>query len=59
MFGANRAPISHQDQHYLQIDQNELPLEPRHLGLPTGVSKMITETYGMLRAICAPIFHQH
>jgi hypothetical protein len=33
MFGANHAPILRQDYQYLQTDQNELPLEPRHLGV--------------------------
>ena len=41
MFGANRAPILH--RHWLLIDQNEIPLDPRHLGVPSGVSKMISE----------------
>jgi hypothetical protein len=40
-FGANRAPILHQDYHCLQTDRNELPLEPRHLGVPSGASKKI------------------
>jgi hypothetical protein len=40
-FDANRAPILHQVYHYLQIDRTELPLKPRHLGVPSGVSKMI------------------
>jgi hypothetical protein len=35
-FDANRATISHQDWHCLQRDQNEHPLEPRHLGVPSG-----------------------
>jgi hypothetical protein len=43
MFHANRAPILHQDQHYLQIDQTDLPLEPLHLGLSSGASKMVSE----------------
>jgi hypothetical protein len=43
-FSADHAPISLQDYHYLQMDWTELPLEPRHLGLPSGVSKMIFET---------------
>jgi hypothetical protein len=25
------------------MDQNELPLEPRDLGVPSGVSKMVSE----------------
>jgi len=43
MFSANRAPMLRQGKHYLQTDQNELPLEPRHLGVPSGASKMISE----------------
>jgi hypothetical protein len=31
------------DHHYLQMDQNELPLEPRDLGVPSDASKMIPE----------------
>jgi hypothetical protein len=42
MFGANRAPILRQDYH-LQMDKTELPLELHHLGVPSGVSKMISE----------------
>jgi hypothetical protein len=41
MFGANRAPILHQVLHHLQSDRNELPLEHRHLGVPSGASKTI------------------
>ena len=43
MFGANHAPILRQDYHYLQMDRDELLLEPRHLGVSSGVSKMISE----------------
>jgi hypothetical protein len=43
MFGTNRAPILHQDLHYLQMDSNKLPLEPRHLGVSLDASKMISE----------------
>jgi hypothetical protein len=43
MFRANRTPILHQNNHYLQTDQNEDPLEPRHQGVPSGVSQMISE----------------
>ena len=42
MFLANHAPILHQDEHYLQTDQTELPLEPLHLGVQTGASKMVS-----------------
>ena len=43
MFDANGAPTLRQDYLYLQVDQNELPLEPRLLVVPLGVSKMISE----------------
>jgi hypothetical protein len=41
-FDSNRAPILHQKLHYLQTDWTELPLEPRHLGVPSSVSKTIS-----------------
>ena len=37
MFGANCAPI----KHYHQTDRNEIPHDPHHLGVLSGVSKMI------------------
>jgi hypothetical protein len=40
-FGVNNAPILRQEYHYVQTDQNELPLEPLHLWVPSGESKMI------------------
>jgi hypothetical protein len=39
----NCAPILHQDYHYVQTNQNELPFEPCNLGVPSGVSKTISE----------------
>jgi hypothetical protein len=39
----NHAPILRQDLHYLQMDRNEHPLEPRHLGVPSGAFKTISE----------------
>jgi hypothetical protein len=42
-FGANHAPILQQHQHYLQMDQNEIPHDPRHLGVPSGASKTTSE----------------
>ena len=42
-FSANLSPILCQDQHYLQIDRNELPLEPHHLGVPSRASKTISD----------------
>jgi hypothetical protein len=41
MFDANHAYILCQDYHYVQKDQNKLPLEPRHLMEPSSASKMI------------------
>jgi hypothetical protein len=41
-FDANRAPILHQELHYLQTDRTELALEPHHLGVPSSASKMIS-----------------
>jgi hypothetical protein len=38
--GANHAIIW---WHYLQMDPNELPVESCNLGVPSGVSKMISE----------------
>jgi len=43
-FHANRAPILHQDQHYLQTDPNELPLEPLHLGVTSGASTVVSKS---------------
>jgi hypothetical protein len=42
-FSANRAPILRQDLHYLQIDRIELSLDPSHLEVSLGASKMISE----------------
>ena len=44
MFHANRAPILHQDQHYLQTDRTKHQLEILHLGVPTRASKMVAQT---------------
>jgi hypothetical protein len=41
-FGANRATILHQVWHYLQSNWIGLLLEPWHLGVPSGVSKIIS-----------------
>jgi hypothetical protein len=43
MFGANRAPILHRHQHSLQMDQNEIPHDSHHHGVPLGASKMISK----------------
>jgi hypothetical protein len=42
-FGANRIPILHRHSHSLQMDQNEIPHDPRHLRVPSGASKMFFE----------------
>jgi hypothetical protein len=39
----NSVPILHRGKHCLQIDPNELPLDPHHEGVSLGVSKMISE----------------
>jgi hypothetical protein len=38
-----RAPILHPHKHHLQTFQNESPHDPRHLGVPPGASKTISE----------------
>ena len=43
MSDANHAPILCQDEHYLEMDRNELSLEPHHFRVPTGASKIISE----------------
>jgi hypothetical protein len=43
MFGANHAPNLHQHWHYLQMERNNIPHDPRHHGVPSGASKMISE----------------
>jgi hypothetical protein len=42
-FGANLAPFLNRQQHYLQMHQNMIPHDPRHLGVPSGASKIISE----------------
>jgi hypothetical protein len=42
-FGANCGPILHRYKHYIQMDQNEILHDPRHLGVPSGASKNISE----------------
>ena len=41
MLGANHAPILRQHSQYFQMDRNELPLEPRHIGVPFVSAKTI------------------
>jgi hypothetical protein len=43
MFSTNRAPIFNRHQNYLQMDQSKIPHDPRHFGVPSGASKMISE----------------
>jgi hypothetical protein len=43
MFSTNRAPILRRHQHYLQMDQNEIRQDPRHLRVPSGLSKTISD----------------
>jgi hypothetical protein len=42
-FAANYAPILHRHKHYLQTERREIPYDPRHHGVPTGASKIISE----------------
>jgi hypothetical protein len=51
-FGANRAPILHRDYQYLQADENELPLDPHHQGVPSGVPKMNSKPWYIRRKPC-------
>jgi hypothetical protein len=48
-FGANHSPSLRWDEHYLQRDWNELPLDPHLLGVRWGMPKMI----------CEPKEHRH
>jgi hypothetical protein len=51
-FGANHAPILHQDLHHLKTDHNEVPHDPRHLRVPSGASKLISEPVVCWRKMC-------
>jgi hypothetical protein len=42
-FGANCAPILYRHQHHIQTDRSEIPQDPRHLEVPSGASKTISE----------------
>jgi len=42
-FVTNRPHILHKYEHYIQTDRNEIPLEPRHLGVLLGAVKMISK----------------
>jgi hypothetical protein len=43
MFSTDYASILHRHQHYLQMDQNEIPHDPRDPRVPSGAFKMISE----------------
>jgi hypothetical protein len=43
MFSTNRAPFLNRIRHYLQMEQNEIPHDPRHHEVPSGAYKMISE----------------
>ena len=43
MFGTNREPNIVMVNTISKRTENELPLEPRHLGVPSGASEMISE----------------
>jgi hypothetical protein len=40
-FAAICATIMHRNQYYLKTDRNDLPFHPRHLGVASGVPKII------------------
>jgi hypothetical protein len=40
------------------MDQNKIPHDPHHLGLPSGASKMIFGAYGTFSANRAAILRQ-
>ena len=40
---AYHAPILHRHKHCLQMERREIPHDPRHVGVPSGASKMIYE----------------
>jgi hypothetical protein len=43
MFDTNYAPILQQHYHCLQMDREEIPHDPHHLGVLSGASKMISK----------------
>jgi hypothetical protein len=43
MFDTKTAPILHQHKHCLQMEWNEIPHEPRDVGVSSGARKMISE----------------
>jgi hypothetical protein len=42
-FDAKRAPIFHRRKHCLKTDRNEIPYDPRHLGVPSDATNTIFE----------------
>ena len=42
-FDANHTPILHRHQYCLQMERSEIPHDQRHLGVPSGASKMISD----------------
>jgi hypothetical protein len=48
-YATNHAPITHRNKHYLQKDRKEILHDAHHLGVPSGVSKMISEA--MIRLV--------
>jgi hypothetical protein len=43
MFGSNCAAMLHRHTHYLQRERSEILHDPRHIGVPLGVSKISYE----------------
>jgi hypothetical protein len=44
MFGATGASVLHLHKHCLETDRNKIPDDPHHVGVPSGLSKIISET---------------
>jgi hypothetical protein len=44
-FSANCAPIFRQDLYLLRMYRNELTLDPCHVGVPSGASKLISNLW--------------
>jgi hypothetical protein len=51
MFSANHATILYWHQHFHQMDQNEIPQNPRHHRVPSSASKRISEAVVLLAQI--------
>jgi hypothetical protein len=51
-FDMNRVPILHQHELHLQMDQNNIPHEPRQPGVSSGASDTISDPMVIWRKLC-------